>query len=80
MAEIEDMARPSVRRAQNLLHPQLDNFKRRKQRDGVEVSLHRVAMAHRAPALVERLPPVEPNHIRARRSHLRQQPAVSTPK
>ena len=74
VTQIEDVPRPPLRRAQNLLHSPLQNLQRRKQRNRIEISLHRVAMAHRAPSLVQRLPPVQPNHVGACLSHLAQQP------
>ena len=66
--------------AKDLLDAQFDNFKRRKKRDGIEISLHRVVMAHGAPAFIERLPPVEANHVRAGCAICANKPAVSTPK
>ena len=81
MPKIEDVSRPSVRRAQNLLHAQLQNLHRRKQRNRIEIALHRVSVPHRPPALIQRLPPVQPDHIRARLPPSRvSNPAVSTPK
>src|SRR6266568_7190792 len=65
VAEIEDVAGASGCRAQNLLHAQLEHFRRSEQSDGVKIALHRVAVTHGAPALIEGLPPVESDHVRA---------------
>src|SRR5271168_420463 len=70
VAEIEDVPCAPAGSTQNLPHSRLQNLMRRKQSDRVEISLHRAAVTHRAPALVERLPPVEADYVRARRSHL----------
>jgi hypothetical protein len=74
VAEVEDVAGTAVGGAQNLFDAQLQHFKRRKERDGVEVALHRVAVAHGAPAFVERLPPVEADHVGAGCGHLVSRP------
>ncbi len=49
----------------NLFDAQLQNFKRRKERDGIEIALHRVAVPDGAPAFIERLPPIEADDVRA---------------
>src|ERR1700691_1731087 len=75
VAEVEDVAGTAVGGAKNFLHAQFQHFGRRKERDGVQVALHSVAVADGAPALVERLPPVETYNIGAGCGHLAQQTA-----
>jgi len=45
------------------------DFKRGEESDGVQVALHGVAGSDGAPALVERLPPIEADHVGAGCSH-----------
>ena len=53
-----------------------ENFNRREERDRIEIALHCVAvMADGAPAFVERLPPVEADHVGASGSHRAEQPS-----
>src|SRR5580658_547771 len=73
VAEIENVAGTTARIAQNLFHAQLNNLKRREERDGIEVALHRAARTHGTPALVERLPPVEADYVSACRRHIGEQ-------
>ncbi len=63
VAEIEDVAGTAGGGAQNLLDALFQNFRRRKERDGIEISLHRVAVPHGTPAFIERLPPIEANDV-----------------
>ena len=65
MSEIEDMAGPPPGGTQDLFHAQLQNLKGSKQGDGVQVTLHGVAVTDGAPAFVERLTPVETDDIGA---------------
>ena len=73
VAKVEDVAGTAIGGAENLFDAQLEDFRRREERDGVEVALHCVAVADSAPAFVERLTPVEADHVRAGRGHLGEQ-------
>ena len=73
MSQVEDVPRPSRSLRQHLLDAHLQNRLRRKQRNRIQIALHRAAIPHRPPPLIQRSPPVEPNHIRARLPHRRQQ-------
>src|SRR5579862_2139670 len=72
MPEIEDVPGATTRRAQNLFDSLVENFQRGEQRDGVEIALHGMSVAHSAPSFVERLTPVKADHIGAGRSHITQ--------
>ena len=81
VAKIEDVSGTPAGRAQNFLHALLQYLERSKQGNGVEIALHRMTVPNGAPALVQRLPPVEPDHVGAGFTPWRpSRPAVSTPK
>src|SRR5580692_4100544 len=69
VAQIEDVARATGGGSQNRLDASFEDLEGCKECDGVKVALDGVAMAYRAPALVERLTPVEADDIGTGRSH-----------
>ncbi len=73
MTKIEDMSRTSIRGTKDFLNPQFKHLDWREQRDGIEISLHRVRRSHLAPTHIERLAPIQTDHVGAGRCHLRQQ-------
>ncbi len=65
MAEIENMAGPAGGAAENLCHATFDVFRRREQRDRIEVALHGDVVTDSGPAFVEIDAPVETDHVAA---------------
>src|SRR5262245_30148104 len=59
VAEVKDMAGTPCGTAQNVGHAAFDFFRRREQRDGIEIALHGNIVADRRPAFVEIDPPIE---------------------
>src|SRR5271165_5294303 len=54
---------------EDLVHPLTDQLRLGEEGYWVEVALHRAGVVERAPALVERNPPVEAENIRAGLAH-----------
>src|SRR5215208_7490351 len=63
VTEVEDVARAPARPLENVKRPRLGAFPRPEQQRGIEVTLHSPAFADVGPALVERDPPVEADHV-----------------
>ena len=72
MPEVEEVPGAAARPVEHVERLRLDDLPRSEEDGGVEVPLH-CAVRHLRPALVERNPPVEPDHVAARRCHLLQE-------
>ena len=78
MAEIEDVARPPGRPPQDVARLALDDLPGGEQRRRLEIALDG-PIGDDGPALVEREPPVEADHVAARARDLGQQVGRARP-
>src|SRR5262249_11975088 len=63
--EIEDVARPSADRVQNVLHRATDLTDVREQHGGIEIPLHCDVVTEPVPRRTDLDAPIEPDHIAA---------------
>ena len=63
MPQIEDMPGPSLRPRHYFMHMNTQLCKRRKQRNGIQVALHRRVFAQQAPALIQRDTPIQTDDV-----------------
>ena len=73
MAEIEDVAGAAGGAGEHVARAGLDALPRAEQRRRIEVALHAAVVADDGPAVVERDPPVEADHVAAGGGHRGQQ-------
>jgi hypothetical protein len=66
VTQVEDVTGSRRGGEKNFFDADFENFKRRKQGDWVEISLHSTGVAHCAPPFIEGLTPIEANHVSAR--------------
>src|SRR6266550_582947 len=66
VSEIEDVAGPAARAAEDVTHPRLERRAWREQSDGIEVALDRARGTDALPRRIERNTPVDADHVTPR--------------
>ena len=66
VADVEDVSWLSAGASQDVIRRGKEAIARREEDRRIEVALHRAAVSDDSPGFIERLPPIEANHVAAR--------------